>query len=307
MSLETELQRTLHGVGQVLAPTTTGPQEVAARGRRRRRTRRGMQLTGAVLVAGLIVLGFSMMRAPVTGPIVADPATPDPVTEADVSIFLCDGRECPEITDRQRADLEARLLADADVARVTYESSQQAWEQFRTRFADQPDLIASVHPDAMPASFRLLLVAGTDPHEVMQRYATAVGVQEVVVGPPAPAAQEPVAVPTHDGAHDDAGFTGQLQLDATGPEQVCPYLVTTQGQRRLLKLPPGFHAVLGPALLLGPGTRLAEGSDVTVAGSVFGTDDAPAAPSSGPLGCPAPDGVLVAGHPSARTATSGSR
>ncbi len=98
----------------------------------------------------------------------------------EVSLFLCDGRNCDAITPEQLDSLERTLREDPLVAEVYYESKQQAYERFREMFKDQRDLLESVSPDALPASFRVKL---TDPKEftaVYEKYKARPGIEDVV-------------------------------------------------------------------------------------------------------------------------------
>jgi cell division transport system permease protein len=107
-----------------------------------------------------------------------DPALLD---RGDVIVSLCDDRECPTITEAERADLEAELAADPAVARFLFESKQDAYERFAELFADQPDLVDSVAPDVLPASFQVWLEPDARPEEVVARYDAFPGVEEAFV------------------------------------------------------------------------------------------------------------------------------
>jgi cell division transport system permease protein len=98
----------------------------------------------------------------------------------EVSIFLCDGRNCDGITPEQQASLEEALRQDELVQEVYYESKSQAYERFKDMFEDQPDFVESVTQDALPASFRVKL---EDPEQfaaIYDKYAAQPGVEEVV-------------------------------------------------------------------------------------------------------------------------------
>jgi cell division transport system permease protein len=70
--------------------------------------------------------------------------------EVQVSIYLSD-----EISPSQLQQLQ-RLLADMpDVAKVDFESKEQAYAHFKELFKDQQDLVRNVSTDAIPASFRV--------------------------------------------------------------------------------------------------------------------------------------------------------
>lgn len=98
----------------------------------------------------------------------------------EVSVFLCDGRNCDAITAEQRDSLERTLRGDPLVDEIYYESKEAAYERFKDMFRDQPDFVQSVSPEALPASFRVKL---TDPEQftaIYDKYAARPGVEEVV-------------------------------------------------------------------------------------------------------------------------------
>jgi cell division transport system permease protein len=72
--------------------------------------------------------------------------------EIEVSIFL---RE--DVTDAQRAGLNAALTANPLVKEKEYESRQQAFDKFQKLWADSPDLVKAVQPNQLPESFRVKL------------------------------------------------------------------------------------------------------------------------------------------------------
>jgi len=73
--------------------------------------------------------------------------------KVQVSIFLAD-----EVTDEQRADIEARLESSPEVANFIYESKEEAYERFQQQFSQQPELVENTPSDALPESFRVELV-----------------------------------------------------------------------------------------------------------------------------------------------------
>jgi cell division transport system permease protein len=73
--------------------------------------------------------------------------------KVQVSIFLADG-----VTDDQRGAIEQQLKASPEVKSYIYESKDEAYKRFKEQFAQQPDLVNNVGPDALPESFRVELV-----------------------------------------------------------------------------------------------------------------------------------------------------
>ncbi len=109
-----------------------------------------------------------------------DLATDDWVDQVEVSIFLCDGQACPEITEQQQETLRQDLEDQPVVDEVHYESKDEAYERFTELFADQENLLEIVEPDILPASFRVSLV---DPDEFLvinQQFEAYPGVEDIV-------------------------------------------------------------------------------------------------------------------------------
>ncbi|HEY8472567.1 MAG TPA: permease-like cell division protein FtsX [Natronosporangium sp.] len=96
-------------------------------------------------------------------------------SQVEVSIFLA-----PDITDEQRAAIDQSLSTDPMVASYYFESREQAYERFRSLFADSPELVAATDAESLPESFRVRL---TDPErftEISDRYRSVEGISEIV-------------------------------------------------------------------------------------------------------------------------------
>ena len=79
----------------------------------------------------------------------------------EVSIFLCGNTSVAftctgTVTEEQRQNIETVLGSLESVQDVFYESSADAYEQFKEQFAGSA-ILANVSPDALPASFRVKL------------------------------------------------------------------------------------------------------------------------------------------------------
>lgn len=133
-----------------------------AQGRRIRR-RRGLLAGGsaaAVAVATMVALNLALAPpAPPVPTAATDPACTSPVREdvSDVSIFLT-----ADITESQRADLDAALRVDPFVRDLRYESREEAYARFKELWQSDPDMTRGVSGDALPESFRIRLA---DPSE----------------------------------------------------------------------------------------------------------------------------------------------
>jgi cell division transport system permease protein len=98
----------------------------------------------------------------------------------EVSIFLCDGRNCDAITPEQRDGLEESLQNDPLVDEVFYESKEEAYGRFQEMFRDQPDFVESVTADALPASFRVKLDDPTQFAAIYDQYAAQPGIETII-------------------------------------------------------------------------------------------------------------------------------
>ena len=164
---------------------------IAEGGRLRRRRR---WVAGGGVAAGLVAVmggaaGLSLLAGrgdqpapPVTlaaamMPVSAPSCLPEPVETGatDVAVFL--GQQ---VSDQQRAAIRNELRKDPRVAAVVFETRREAWEKFRVRWKQSPDLVAAVTVEALPESFRLRLVAGTDYTAVRDEYGAMDGVRDMV-------------------------------------------------------------------------------------------------------------------------------
>jgi cell division transport system permease protein len=80
-----------------------------------------------------------------------------------VSVYLCGtsstGANCRStaVTQDERKAIGDDLRAMPQVQQVFYESQQDAYARFKKQFADSPDLVDNVTPDALPESYRVKL------------------------------------------------------------------------------------------------------------------------------------------------------
>ncbi|MEW2381516.1 permease-like cell division protein FtsX [Micromonospora sp. NPDC047707] len=93
----------------------------------------------------------------------------------EVSIFLDN-----EVTDQQKADIQAKLDADPLVQEVTLVTKDEAYKRFQEMFRDSPDLLSAVKPDVLPESYRLKLVDPQQYTAVSDQYTNVEGVDQVV-------------------------------------------------------------------------------------------------------------------------------
>ena len=173
--------------GEPVPPPGDPARQAMAQGRRIRR-RRGLLVGGSA--AALVVattLALNLIVSPGTPPpkvsaaaaaaMPADPACTWPVQDdaSDISIFLADG-----ITDAQRTALHDALRADPAVRDLRYESREEAFEKFRLLWRDNPDLVSSVSPQALPESFRLRPAEPSDYRHLAEAFGDRAGVEDFV-------------------------------------------------------------------------------------------------------------------------------
>ncbi len=140
--------------------------------------RRNLMMTVAVILSvtvSLTLLGASLLLSKQV-----DLAAGDWADKIEVSIFLCDGRSCADITPEQRTELQTSLEQESVVDQVFFESKQEAYERFKEQFKDEPELVETVTPDALPASFRVKL---EDPEQfgvIRDKYEAWPGVEDII-------------------------------------------------------------------------------------------------------------------------------
>ncbi len=154
---------------------------------RRIRIRRNLLIGGSTATAITAALvAFTLALAPAAPPPVsipaammapADPACTWPVQDdaTDVSIFLTD-----DITLAQIGTLRDALWSDPVVRAVRFESSSQAYQNFKRLWADSPDFAASVSPADLPQSFRVDLAEPAGYRAFAATFRTRTGVADLV-------------------------------------------------------------------------------------------------------------------------------
>ena len=93
----------------------------------------------------------------------------------EVSIFLS-----TDISKEQRSQLEAALKNDPLVANYLYESKEDAYKNFKTIYADAPDLVNAVKADQLPESFRVKLKNPEQYDAIYAKYNGTEGIDEIV-------------------------------------------------------------------------------------------------------------------------------
>jgi len=105
--------------------------------------------------------------------------------KVEVSMYLCgEGSKGPNcngtaVTQEQRTQLLDEVTHNPLVAKVYYESQQQAYENFKNQFKDSKDLVQNVTPDALPESLRVKLKDPTKYEELATAFQDSPGVEEI--------------------------------------------------------------------------------------------------------------------------------
>jgi cell division transport system permease protein len=142
-----------------------------------RETAMGLRRNGLIAFAAvssvfvsLFLLGAALLVGRQVG-IIVDYST----AKVEVSVFLKDSITRPQIDH-----LRETLQDVPEVATVTFESREEAYERFKEIFANQPALVENVPPDAMPQSFRVKLADPEKFEVVAARLAGQPGIDKVV-------------------------------------------------------------------------------------------------------------------------------
>ncbi|NUW32618.1 hypothetical protein HTZ77_14420 [Nonomuraea sp. SMC257] len=196
--VEDRLREALGEVGATVEVGALRPLMVPDRRRFGVNMRLGLVGAAAVVVAGAATVVGVMG---VTGSGADDGATmaasqPQAPAQADLSVFLCTGREPDNkvcqgraATEEQKAALAESLPRIPGVASVHFEDRRAAHERFRAAFADSPDVLGDVKEDELPESYRITVDRGSDPKAVavvaqkMPGVALAANVTMVGLGP----------------------------------------------------------------------------------------------------------------------------
>jgi len=97
----------------------------------------------------------------------------------------------PAVASDRIPEIQAALAAVPGVVDITYVDQQQAYEEFARLFADDPDLVATVDPANLPASFRVVVDDPSSVDAVRAAAAALDGVGSVDEEPSTPAATAP--------------------------------------------------------------------------------------------------------------------
>lgn len=82
--------------------------------------------------------------------------------------------------EKQIEDVRGQLEADDDVRDFNFLTKDDAYNEFKRIFRDQPALIESTTPDALPTSFRVAPTEAELTEQVKRRFESVPGVDEVI-------------------------------------------------------------------------------------------------------------------------------
>jgi cell division transport system permease protein len=97
--------------------------------------------------------------------------------KVEVSVFLRS-----DVTEGELDSLRSDLAGMPEIDTFTYVSKDQAYEDFKKLYADQPELYEVLPKDSLPASFRISLVDASDAEEVSARVEGSPGIEDVNFG-----------------------------------------------------------------------------------------------------------------------------
>jgi len=141
-----------------------------------RETVTNMKRNVFMLVAAVAVVAVSLFL--VGGVLLLRSALDRAVTlqtrNVEVGVFLT-----KDVTPDQRTSIQNDLIAMPEVKQVIYESKEEAYQHFKVLFADSPDIVNNVTPDALPESFRVKLKDPNQFQVVRDRLAGRPGIDQI--------------------------------------------------------------------------------------------------------------------------------
>jgi hypothetical protein len=198
-----------------ISPTPIGE----LRSRAARRTRRRMAAVGIAALVVLLGAGTALGLAGRESPPVRVGTTPGTdVPGFDITIYLD-----PRATVSQIAPIEHALLANPNVTGLVYSTQADTYRRFECLFADQGQLLESVQPTDLPASFGVDFVGGKGELAQLEQLGGAIGAKGFSIPP-----GSPYALPTTSFTIPPGGVRGGMVYATTrGGLRSCPVTGTT--------------------------------------------------------------------------------
>jgi hypothetical protein len=195
--LETTEQRLRTALREAALQVRTSPPPVTSVDRPPRQRRRGLLVALAAALAivvvavgaGLALLGRDDGRVAQT-PGARQPRELSPsellAAEADITVFMQQALSVPPQQEASQPQIDAVrrfLRGSGDVRAFTFVDHAAAYREFQKTFQDQPDLVNSTDPNALPVSFRLVLRDCDAQTRLIARLSQQPGVDEATAGP----------------------------------------------------------------------------------------------------------------------------
>jgi cell division transport system permease protein len=127
-------------------------------------TLQGIRRNLTMVVSVVIVVAVSLML--IGGALLANQQSQqlkdDWYDKVEVTVYLCTEAvrtpTCPTgATEGDKQQIQQTLGSLPQVQRVYYESQEQAYQEFKKTFANQPDLVRNTDPKVLPDSYRVKL------------------------------------------------------------------------------------------------------------------------------------------------------
>jgi FtsX extracellular domain len=183
--VEPRLRTALREAAAQVQPSADAWQVVSHRRTRRRRPRSVVPaLAAAAVVAVVVALAVGVLAVRGDDPSVRTRAgepkdkTPEQLLalEADTTVYMRTDAPTPEINA-----LRDFLRRSPEVRTYAYVDKSTAYEDFKRIFRDRPDLVDSVDPSALPATFRIIVRDCATRPQLMQSLQAMPGVDEALV------------------------------------------------------------------------------------------------------------------------------
>jgi len=183
-----------------------------------RRTRRRMTAIGVaalvILIGAGTALGLSGREAP---PVQVGTTPGTDVPGFDITIYLD-----PRITPAELAPIEHALVSDPNVTGLVYSTQADAYRRFECLFSRQPQLLESVQPTDLPASFSVDFVGGKGELIRLEGFGSAIGAKGYALPP-----GSQYAIPTTSFTIPPGGVRGGMVYATTRGGLACPITGTT--------------------------------------------------------------------------------
>jgi hypothetical protein len=167
-----------------------GDVDERVRARLRRRQRRSRTVLTLCLVGTVAILGAGLWQL---GPSDGSSIAEQPATDStSIPWSICeDGGSLLvvfleiEATTSEIDAVAHQLTISSAVETLDFVDQDGAYEEFREAFADSPEIVASISPEDLPASFRVVLRDGA-PDSALDELVDLPGVRTILVEPCSP-------------------------------------------------------------------------------------------------------------------------